>query len=52
MSKIMLAAMPVLLPAFVTSVDFATPQDITNGVGLTIRIDVMPHDELGLRGRL
>ena len=48
MSKSMLTAIAFLLPAFVTGVGFAIPQDIANGVGLTIHIDVMPQDELGL----
>ena len=48
MSKSMLTAIAFLLPAFVTGIDFATPRDIANGVGLTIHIDVMPQDELGL----
>ena len=48
MSKSLLTAIAFLLPAFVIGVDLATPLDIANGVGLTIRIDVMPQDELGL----
>ena len=48
MSKFMLTAIAFLLPAFVIGVDLAAPQDIANGVGLTIHIDVMPQDELGL----
>ena len=47
-SKFMLTAFAFLLPAFVVGVDFAAPQDLANGVGLTIHIDVMPQDELGL----
>ena len=48
MSKFMLTAIAFLLPAFVIGVDLAAPQDIANGVGLTIHIDVVPQDELGL----
>ena len=47
MSKSLLTAIAFLLVAFVTGIDFA-PRDIANGVGLTIYIDVMPQDELGL----
>jgi len=48
MSKSLLTAIAFLLVAFVTGIDFAAPRDIANGVGLTIYIDVMPQDELGL----